>query len=273
MATPLNSQDSTLLLNIKPAFSTRQSEEEYFDDWKFQKDSSDVAEFFTSYLESPGFDRILKNQKEWWKQRHPYRKWIQSYDRDGGTYSYFKASKTLQPIVYTVDMPSSLSFQTNTETEDGNRQPVSFVGTWEDSEFPFNFVLGHEYWHGKTPRSFGELRRFYSGSGQQEALQQNTNTNQDGHDEKEYEKHADKQGLIYLLYKDGIYDARSDKDITIEQVKQAREKYPNLRPFQQMTDEQIQFQINNVAHHKHPMQESATYARCGNRLNYLNYSK
>jgi hypothetical protein len=30
------------------------------------------------------------------------------------------------------------------------------------------------------------------------------------------EKHADNWGLKYLLYKEGIYDARSDKDITKE---------------------------------------------------------
>ena len=53
--------------------------------------------------------------------------------------------------------------------------------------------------------------------------------------------------MKYLLFKEGIYDVRDNQDITIEQVQQLREKYPELRPLQQMTDEEVVFQINNVA--------------------------
>ena len=90
------------------------------------------------------------------------------------------------------------------------------------------------------------LAPFKQGSAQAEALEMNTNTKK-GHDSYEYEKHADNWGLKYLLYKEGIYDARENKDITVDQIKKLRQKYSELRPFKQMTDEQIQFQLNHVA--------------------------
>ena len=90
---------------------------------------------------------------------------------------------------------------------------------------------------------------FTKESAQAEALNQNTNT-EAGHDSLQNEKHADNWGLKYLLYKEGIYDARDDKDITIEQVKKLRKLYPELRPFKQMTDKEIQFQINHVAYNE-----------------------
>jgi hypothetical protein len=65
----------------------------------------------------------------------------------------------------------------------------------------------------------------------------NQNTKKNNHDEYRDEKMADLWGLRYLLYKENIYDSRSDKDITIEEIQKLRDKYPNLRPFQQMDNE------------------------------------
>ena len=101
----------------------------------------------------------------------------------------------------------------------------------------------HEYSHGKQPILFKGWRK---GSSQKEALDQNKNTGP-GHDSMDDEKLADIQGLKYLFYKEGIYDVRKNKDITTQQIQRLRKKYPKLRPFKQMNNKQIQFQLNHVA--------------------------
>ena len=140
--------------------------------------------------------------------------------------------------------------QSSVERHPNYPNRVVFVGRrGVMSDFPYNFAVGHEYAHGKNPLSMLRNTPFHKESAQTEALNQNTNT-EAGHDSHQDEKHADNWGLKYLLYKEGIYDARSNKDITIEQVKKLRKLYPNLRPFKQMTDKEIQFQINNVAYNE-----------------------
>ena len=47
-----------------------------FDNLEEKKDTSDVSEFFNSYLKSKGIKRILNNQKTWWENRHPIEKFF-----------------------------------------------------------------------------------------------------------------------------------------------------------------------------------------------------
>ena len=37
--------------------------------WDIVKGSSEVNNFFNSYINSPGFKRIINNQKTWWKKK------------------------------------------------------------------------------------------------------------------------------------------------------------------------------------------------------------
>ena len=73
------------------------------------------------------------------------------------------------------------------------------------------------------------------------------------------EKLADIQGLKYLFYKEGIYDVRKNKDITTQQIQKLRKKYPKLRPFKQMNNKQIQFQLNHVAMNNDIANQDNTY--------------
>lgn len=60
--------------------------------WDIVKGSSEVNNFFNSYINSSGFKRIINNQKTWWKKRHPYRKWIKNPPVDR-TIGYYKAAE------------------------------------------------------------------------------------------------------------------------------------------------------------------------------------
>lgn len=239
----LSQEDKNRLWDFHEEFGADRSKEHYFNFWNFQKGSQEVSNYFNSYLNSPGFRRIINNQNKWWESRHPYRKWYSNPDK--GTQAWFNAARKVNPHIYTVDMYSNQSMVTHNPKVRGQRS--IFIGR-RDSEFPYQFVVGHEYLHGKAPFNvFGKNPLFNPQSAQAEALKQNTNT-ESGHDSQQDEKHADNWVLKYLFYKEGIYDSRSNKDITVDQVKQLRQKYPNLRPFQQMSDDQIVFQMNNVAY-------------------------
>ena len=39
-------------------------------------ENRDVVDYFNSYVNSEGYKRIQQNQSNWWKQRHPYGKYI-----------------------------------------------------------------------------------------------------------------------------------------------------------------------------------------------------
>lgn len=238
---PLTQQDKNRLWKLNEKMGANDSQQEFFNYWIFQKGDSEVRNYFNSYLDSPGFKRIINNQNEWWKSRHPYRKWYSNPDR--GTEKWFQVAREVEPNIYTADMYSSQSF---VRPIYGDKQRTAIIGRRYDDEFPQAFTIGHEYLHGKTPFNMFGSAPFKQGSAQAEALEMNTNTKK-GHDSYEYEKYADNWGLKYLLYKEGIYDARENKDITVDQIKKLRQKYPELRPFKQMTDEQIQFQLNHVA--------------------------
>lgn len=209
--------------------------------------SYDANNYFNSYLKSQGIKRILNNQKSWWEARHPYRKWYGSYDPSTKDQNPFgkigkgilqkniEFTSTYNTPLYITDLPSESSAYYPTFK-------FGFVGTDNSSgEYPKSFVEGHEIAHGKYNLPSAK------DSAQMEALQQNTKTKKNGHDELWNEKHSDLWGLRYLLYKEGIYDSRGNKNITPKQVEQLKKKYPKLRPFQQMNTKQIVFQLNNVA--------------------------
>lgn len=240
----LTEEDKKILLNLKELYSGNSTDDHFFQYWDWQKDTSDVDDYFKSYLNSKGFERILNNQNKWWEKRHPYRKWYSDSDR--GTRKWFEIAKSKTPYIYTHGSYLDLSMNTNDPKSNTN---VVQVGRkpYKSDVNSFDFVLGHEYAHGVSPRSWGRISIFDPKSAQYEALNQNQNILENKHDEYSYEKHADIWGLKYLLYKEGIYDSRSDKDITIDKIKKLREKYPDLRPLQQMNDEQLMFMLNNVA--------------------------
>lgn len=238
----LTPEDSVRLVKLKPRFNGPDaSDEEFFNTWNFKKDDSDVANYFNSYLNSKGFGRIINNQNKWWESRHPYRKFYSNPDQ--GTKVWFDIAKQIEPSRYTATMHTDLS-ATYTLPEDNHRTLI--VGQKPYDNFIPTFVMAHEYAHGKAPYTVFGAKQFDKASAQAEALNQNTNT-KPGHDSRREEKHADIWGLKYLFYKEGIYDSRSNKNINLKQIKELRKKYPNLRPFQQMSDEQIMFQMNNVA--------------------------
>lgn len=249
----LSKEDEDILWQFRTTFGHDQSKEDYFNFWNFRKRDVPITDYFNSYLNSQGFKRIINNQNTWWKRRHPYRRWLSSPDPGNYTKKWFEVAKKIKPHVYTVDMYPDMSFAKNTGEPDYIRN--IFIGrgssgvpnSGEDKEFPYAFVAGHEYLHGVTPRWLFFPATFNSESAQAEALDLNQNAEKNNHDEKQSEKHADIWGLKYLLFKEGIYDSRSTKDITLKQVKQLRKKYPKLRPLQQMTDEQIMFMLNHVA--------------------------
>lgn len=241
----LTQEDKDRLWELKNTFGDYSSKDEYFNYWNFIPIDSEISDYFNSYLKSPGINRILNNQNTWWESRHPYRKYYSNSDK--GTKLWLDKAAETSPKIYTADMYTDQSFVNNNHKF---KQRTGLIGRRESAQFPFDFVLGHEYAHGKAPFSVIGTASFHPDSAQREALNQNQGAEKNKHDEKPLEKHADNWGLKYLLYKTGIYDAREDKDITIDQVEQLRKLYPELRPFKQMDNKQIQFQLNNVATNK-----------------------
>ena len=61
---PLTQQDKNRLWKLNETMGANDSQQEYFNYWKFQKGDSEVRNYFNSYLDSPGFKRIINNQNE-----------------------------------------------------------------------------------------------------------------------------------------------------------------------------------------------------------------
>lgn len=246
----LTQEDSSRLWELNPYFGFNSSKEKYFNTWDFEKENTEVNDYFNSYLKSEGVDRILDNQNEWWKQRHPYKKFFSN--SDWGTRRWLNAASKTNPYYYTYGNYGDFSAAYSSPSMDNS---IITVGRIASRQFPYNFIEGHEFLHGKTPMGMFNQIPISPKSAQYEALQQNTNTTP-GHNSRLEEKHADNWGLKYLFFKEGIYDARSQQDITLEQVRKLRERYPTLRPFKQMTDEEVQFQINHVASNQNKSQDN-----------------
>lgn len=194
-----------------------------------------VYDWIKSYVNSAGYDRIMQNQSTWWTNRHPYRKLLDlGRHLNGAKILRENVNKGVKPAMFDLDFYTTLSFaQPNSKT--------TYTGTYDSNKFPYNFVTAHELSH-----LYNNGMATWSNNANGEALLQNTNT-EEGHDSLPKEKHSDILGLKYLLYKEGIYDARGKEDVTEKQVKQLREKYPELRPLIQMSDDKAAWMINHVA--------------------------
>ena len=153
------------------------------------RESPEVVEYFQSYINSPGFNRILQNQDKWWEKRHPYRKYYTSSEINK-TKKWYQNRKF--PVVFSLNMHSDISWYKP-------YQHAAYVGQIPSSydkktaEFLYETAIGHELSHGVSPSHF---------NGQKEALDMNQNTKKNQHDEYRSEKMADLWGIRYLLYKD-----------------------------------------------------------------------
>ena len=216
-------------------------------------ENRDVVDYFNSYVNSEGYKRIQQNQSNWWKQRHPYRKYIDlGLHKEGANElrnTVNKVDKTKAIRAFNLDTYSNLSFFV---PNSGNAYIGNIPTTSRYPNVTYSFeptyVTGHEVAH----RYNGNLETLMGA--QREALQYKINTKITGdkdidehHDNYLDEIHSDVWGLKYLLFKEGIYDSRSNKDITIEEIKKLREKYPNLRPLMQSTDEELVWRLNHIA--------------------------
>ena len=204
-----------------------------------REDGKDVTEWLKSYVNSEGFERAKENQLNWYKKRHPYKKYLLPISKNSQYIQKYKnginenAEKTLN---YILDGYTEMSFSRPFEGSTFTFKP----SIKEDKEFPFDFTQMHELDHIFNIAASSNRTINY------EAMEQNTNTEK-GHDSRPIEKHSDIMGLKYLLYKEGIYDARGGDDITPEQIGELREKYPELRPLLQMDNEKAAWMVNHVA--------------------------
>lgn len=216
-------------------------------------ENRDVVDYFNSYVNSEGYKRIQQNQSDWWKQRHPYKKYIDlGLHKEGAKElknTVNKVDKNNAIRVFNLDTYSNLSFfvPNSGNAYIGNVPTIRRYPNVTYSLEP-TYVTGHEVAH----KYNGNLETLMGA--QREALQYKINTkitgNKDAdehHDNYLDEIHSDVWGLKYLLFKEGIYDSRSNKDITIEEIKKLREKYPNLRPLMQSTDEELVWRLNHIA--------------------------
>jgi hypothetical protein len=218
--------------------TTTEGAEKYFRENAIRESAGaqEVADYFKSYANSPGYVRIRNNQEQWWKQRHPYKKIYEGTGKAMGYTDSLQGGIQVSPYgVFDLSVTPQIS-KMRTLPKAG----MITVGTNEEKDWPYWFVLPHEMAH--IANTFGVP----SFSAQAEALSRNTNTSP-GHDSKLEEKHSDKEAMMFLLYKEGIYDSRGDKDCTPEDIAKLREKYPGLRPLKQMDDEQAAWMINHVA--------------------------
>lgn len=218
--------------------TTKEGAEKYFRENAIRESAGaqEVADYFKSYANSPGYARIRNNQEQWWKQRHPYKKIYEGTGKAMGYTDSLQSGIQVSPYgVFDLSVTPQIS-KMRTQPKAG----MITVGTNEEKDWPYWFVLPHEMAH--IANTFGVP--YYSA--QAEALSRNTNTSP-GHDSELEEKHSDKEAMMFLLYKEGIYDSRGEKDCTPEDIAKLREKYPKLRPLQQMDNEKAAWMINHVA--------------------------
>ena len=221
---------------------TKEKADKYYKDRAIRESAGakEVADYFNSYANSPGYQRIRENQRQWWINRHPYRRIWQM-----GTGTAMESTDWLQDKFAGLSPEGVFDISTYPELSvmrSGNGHGAITVGTFDSKEFPYWFTLPHEMAHISNTGGYATSTL----SAQKEALDQNTNT-EPGHDSRPSEKHSDKEALMFMLYKEGIYDSRGEKDCTPEDIAKLRKKYPDLRPLQQMDDEKAAWMINHVA--------------------------
>ena len=199
-------------------------------------EADNIKAYFSSYASSPGYQRIRENQKNWWIQRHPYQKlYIDPEKVLTITDSIRNGLSNIKTKVFDLELPTDVGVNYFGNT--------ALLGTIDTGVYPRDFVMAHELAHTANWRGLDSAKQ----SAQGEALDQNTNVEKNGHNEQRSEKHSDKEGLMWLLYKENIYDSRGTKDCTPEDIAKLRKLYPYLRPLEQMTDDEAAWMINHVA--------------------------
>lgn len=134
----------------------------------------------------------------------------------------------------------------------GTHETYLYLGTLPDwpTQWPKEFVYGHEADH-LTKHYYGYYK--FLSEEQKNLLDLNTNTVVEGdekatkHDSQYTEKRADLQGVKALLYQMGLFDPSTDTEISMESIIKLREKYPDLRPLKQMSNETLYKLLNLVA--------------------------
>lgn len=199
--------------------------------------AQEVADYFNSYANSPGIDRIINNQG---KQVS----WIRRGD-------YIRSAKDLKRSIRDYPLSNIGVFDVDRFAEGGINiyKGAAVSGTGKPLHVIINedkpFVKDdYEYWF-TLPHELMHDYNYIEG-GQREGLNRNQNTSP-GHDSRLNEKHSDLEALRYMLYKYGIYDSRGDKDATPSDIQKLRDKYPDIRPLKQMDNEKAAWMINNVA--------------------------
>lgn len=200
-----------------------------------------VGDYFKSYVESPGVHRIWGNQLRWYGNYHPRRnskigRFFYGNPKTGMANAIVGFKNLDTNGVYDID--ASVVNSQNAQRGNNKYTIIGLYDDVEDEDHPEGFVLPHELTH-RLP--YGKL----SGA-QADALDRNQNTIINGHDELREEKYSDLQGLRFLLYDEGIYDSRSKKDATPEDIQKLRDKYPQLRPLKQMDNNKAAWMINHV---------------------------
>ena len=229
--------------DIKPYLVEYRNASEYTEDFaeqrnlRYDPNAKDVKDFFKSYINSEGFDRIIKNQENWYNKRYPNRSKVFPVNTD----------KLKENFKRNIENDKTRIFNFNDHPERSqwfDRVDVifrtTFPGDKEEEGISNDFILGHEYGHSKDKGTYT--------NGQKRALELNINVEKNKHDERKDEKHSDVWGLKYLLYKQGIYDSRGKKDATREDISKLRKLYPELRIFKQFEkDDDLANYINIIA--------------------------
>ena len=203
---------------------------------RYDPESKEIKDFFQSYVNSEGFNRILNNQHTWYNKRYPNRSMVFPS----------QVEKLNKNFKRNIEKDDTVMLLLNGDPNWSGffKKPNAsfrfvFPGGEETESISNDFISGHEYAHSKDVGTYT--------NGQQRALERNKNTLINNHDEYKEEKHSDIWGLKYLLYKKGIYDSRENENATPEHIEQLRKLYPELRPLQQMSNEEAAWMINNVA--------------------------
>lgn len=210
---------------------------------KYQNPSSPITnsrkkvlgpkEYFQDYLYSEGAKRIVNNAYKWMDNyyRNPFNIILHKINNNNKHYGGVDMYKQqINKAKYNLDTSRYFQYSGTPYAQPGLRRVFSNPNYHDAShygvfrKFDDNYVDAHEYGHVFTwdlPVTRPAINLFNSVT---PYLPDNE------HDNRFEEKWADLEALRYQLYKYGIYDSRSNTDITPEQVQKMRESYENKDP-------------------------------------------